>query len=645
MKTLYKKSSLGIFRRLRKYFRKYFGKELYFLQEKIISKPKASTKFYNLFSMDCINSSEDLKKVAHNIVNGNYSFLGNNIYSQPFPNWHKDYQSGFTWPLISYNKIWDHTPEKVDLKYPWELSSLFHLFPIATAYAMTREKKLCDFYLSHLNHWMESNPCPYGVNWCNPMVVSLRLIILIETSSLFNGAFSVENRESIEMGIWQHLLFIVNNLENLGISPANHYLTEIVGVLWGAMYFDESNLLIRLLRKWVLHTLDHEMMRQVFPDGMSFEGSVSYHRLVTELLLYSAILLNKNRQKLSVAYSERLHRMLQAQCLFTLPSNLYPHIGDNDDCRLFYGSDYYTWNKRDARYLLAIGAVFINDSDLLPKQKDTHELATWIFGNNKVDQLAQKTPRPKQGLFALDSSQFYFIRNDEDCLVVNCSRPSHPEYGHTHNDTLSFVLCLKGREVFVDPGSYVYTRDKKMRNLFRSTRYHNTLQVNNEEQWPFSEDSLFLIPKGTPPKALQWGSSNKEYVFTGEHYGYTRMPGNIVHRRTFRVEKETFTVILRDDLYYRRVNEVTVNRLQLNTMFHLAYGVKCYFEKGAVILSVNNNAPPLFALYFTPENDLSVCLEDAWFSPSYGVKLPSKILIFKKLSSIPFSFEYTIKKL
>ena len=65
-------------------------------------------------------------------------------------------------------------------------------------------------------------------------------------------------------------------------------------------------------------------------------------------------------------------------------------------------------------------------------------------------------------------------------------RRRHDGFGnHKHNDLLGFEYHVAGVPVIVDPGSYVYTSDPDARNLFRSTRSHNTLSVDGQEQNEF----------------------------------------------------------------------------------------------------------------------------------------------------------------
>lgn len=58
--------------------------------------------------------------------------------------------------------------------------------------------------------------------------------------------------------------------------------------------------------------------------------------------------------------------------------------------------------------------------------------------------------------------------------------------GHSHNDKLSFELNLNGRDIYIDPGTYLYTALPEERDKFRSAKAHNIPIVNDEEQCSFT---------------------------------------------------------------------------------------------------------------------------------------------------------------
>src|SRR5207302_177785 len=64
---------------------------------------------------------------------------------------------------------------------------------------------------------------------------------------------------------------------------------------------------------------------------------------------------------------------------------------------------------------------------------------------------------------------------------------------HTHNDKLSFVLRVAGKEVLCDSGTGCYTRDITTRNHFRSTAAHNTLLIDDTEQNRIDQSPLGLF--------------------------------------------------------------------------------------------------------------------------------------------------------
>ena len=57
--------------------------------------------------------------------------------------------------------------------------------------------------------------------------------------------------------------------------------------------------------------------------------------------------------------------------------------------------------------------------------------------------------------------------------------------GHAHNDQLSITLRIDGKDIIVDPGTYLYTPLPERRNAFRSTTAHFTVQKDGAEQNPW----------------------------------------------------------------------------------------------------------------------------------------------------------------
>ncbi|MCW6074355.1 alginate lyase family protein [Clostridium sporogenes] len=84
--------------------------------------------------------------------------------------------------------------------------------------------------------------------------------------------------------------------------------------------------------------------------------------------------------------------------------------------------------------------------------------------------------------------------------------------GHAHNDKLSFELNIRGVDLVVDPGTYLYTPIPKIRDKFRSVKVHNVPIVNEEEQNTFI--SAFSMKNETNCYILNYSNHSIEIYLT-----------------------------------------------------------------------------------------------------------------------------------
>ena len=72
-----------------------------------------------------------------------------------------------------------------------------------------------------------------------------------------------------------------------------------------------------------------ETLIEVLPSGINYEKSVSYHRLMAELLVYSHCMLKRIGEKIPKEVDERLRGMLEYIKCYSV-NNSSPLIGDNE---------------------------------------------------------------------------------------------------------------------------------------------------------------------------------------------------------------------------------------------------------------------------------------------------------------------------
>ena len=317
-----------------------------------------------------------------NVMCHEFDILGTGLYSWGNPiNWSQDVRSGYQWPKKYYKKLLHGSLTGVnssDIKIPWEVSRFQHLTLLAKAYVVTNEEKYAEEAVAQIDQWMSHNSWCYGVNWVCAMEVSIRACNWIWAWQIFkeSSAWSNDFHERFVAGIWQHGYFIMNNLEDKGGIRTNHYLSDVVGLFFiGTMFpcFKQSE-------QWKEFGLDQiiaSMDEMVYEDGVGFENSTGYHRLVTELFLFTAVLAKKNKISLPINYLQRLELMLEYILYCTRPDGRMPMVGDADDGRLFILADNSSWDRWDFRYLLSIGSELFDRADF-KLFDDLDESVQWI---------------------------------------------------------------------------------------------------------------------------------------------------------------------------------------------------------------------------------------------------------------------------
>tara|TARA_B100000925_G_scaffold286543_2_gene264445 strand:+ start:1637 stop:3757 length:2121 start_codon:yes stop_codon:yes gene_type:complete len=135
---------------------------------------------------------------------------------------------------------------------------------------------------------------------------------------------------------------------------------------------------------------------------------------------------------------------------------------------------------------------------------------------------------PKFGLFVFRTNRLY--------LAVNLSDiGQNGNGGHAHNDKLSFELNVDGKDIFVDPGTYLYTPNVEIRNKFRSTFSHSTICVDGEEQNEWRDGRLGLFSLKNQVKLFCFSYSDT-HVDCGISFR------GIFQRRTFRIKKDSILI-------------------------------------------------------------------------------------------------------
>jgi len=294
--------------------------------------------------------------------------------------WHRDFKSGYRWRGdVWYQKIsYGHLPG-VDVKVPWELGRMQHLPQLALAalYASRGAQgfKLPERYRDEIRHqildFMTHNPPRWGVNWACTMDVGIRVANWLLARDLLKAGgitFDQDFEVLLTCSVYDHAYHITTNLEWSEELHGNHYLADIAGLLFASAYLPSCPKVDAWLA-FSTQELFNEILSQFHPDGSNFEASTCYHRLSTEIVVFSAALiagLDQNRYKALIPHDhpitkgprslqsagtisldqgvkavfskisrQRIQKMGYFVQSITRPDGNIPQFGDNDSGRFF----------------------------------------------------------------------------------------------------------------------------------------------------------------------------------------------------------------------------------------------------------------------------------------------------------------------
>ena len=323
--------------------------------------------------------------------------------------------------------------------------------------------------------------CALGtpVVW-DPYPISLRLRNWFEAYNAFaaplaqDAAFARELRQSL----YQHAHFLEDNVEHH--LSGNHLIENGRALLYAGLFFDGGR--ADAWRRKGDAILWQELANQFTEDGGHYERSPMYHQAM--LALYEEVVSVLTRLSVPVPDSA-------AEKIAGMRSWLNTVLHPDGDIPL------------------------LNDA---------------AFGHATFP---SKLGPPDDGLTALSSSGYYVFRHQKagDYLIFD-GGPLGPDHqpGHGHCDNLSYELSISGRRFVVDSGVGDYYGKLAWRSYFRSTRAHNTVVVDGQEQseiW-----SRFRVARRAHPVDVRSRvrDDGLSYVM-GTHTGYRRLRGHVLHRR------------------------------------------------------------------------------------------------------------------
>lgn len=311
-----------------------------------------------------------------------------------------------------------------------------YLLPLANRYLSSGNERYLLKAKELITLWIINNPQDKaGAAW-DPYTISMRTVNWLAFSSEVASDLHDDQKflTQVNESLAQQYAYLSQHLEKDLL--ANHYLENFKALVLLSAYFDDTETLGLALAE-----LKRQVDEQVLPDGMHFELSPMYHKIVLEDLLRVAIVLRNG----GFDY-EWLVPVLQnmADCLYSVErhTNRTPLFNDSGD----------NVAKSKEALLRSLSLRF----GIEPTYKDCF---------------------PNAGYYLFEKESGGHIIK----VIVDAggAGPKHA-LGHVHCDALSFEAFIDDEPWIVNCGTYAYQDDKRL--WYKSTEAHSTVMVEGRDQ-------------------------------------------------------------------------------------------------------------------------------------------------------------------
>ena len=471
--------------------------------------------------------------------------------------------------------------KKVDISQAWNNEGPQHLwrynlhyfeYLYALAYEYFKDKNQDQYYYKFkylIENWIDNSPFAYGDGW-HPYTISLRLTNWISVYPVFKDMIKAETEfdSKLKESLYLQYRYLQQNLEKDVLG--NHYFENIKALIIGSVFFAEN----KIKNKFKAELLK-QLEEQILEDGMHFELSPMYHKIVLEDLIKITYWLKDDG--IYTQLITYIQRMLNVTYSFEENFGKTPAFNDSTD-----------GISKGYKALINTCEKYFN---MKPEFKG-----------------------------ALEDSGFYII-NDQLKKVIFDTGEICPRYlpAHGHCDALSFELSVNNKPLIVNSGTFRY-ENGEWRNYFRSTKAHNTVTIEGQEQsqcW-----SSFRVADRI--KKVR----RKSFDYRGIPFyagAYLSFNGN-EHKRFIGFIDENLIIVL----------DFVKAELSAQSYLHFSPEVQ---------LSINRNtADATFGkkeIKITAIGTSNIQLEQGWYSEEFNHKEDNNSLIFKKDDS-KFYFGYLI---
>lgn len=458
-----------------------------------------------------------------------------------------------------------------DIRSVWEPARLQHLMILLQHLSADCNTEIYEL-IQHavqdkLFEWLARNPFLHGPHYMSAMECGLRIPVFIKAFQNLEH-LSDAQRNKLLLTIFQHGWLVRNRL-SLYSSLGNHTVSESLGLIMVGGLFKESQQGQEWLRTGI-DLLEQECCHQILADGGPAEQSFAYHRFVLDLYWLAIHFLTDNtlhdcsRMQQRVATGESFIQNIRRE------NEPLPMVGDNDDG-------------------FAVAPFLSPVRDIPP---------------------VNKPPEPFQ---SFPDSGYSLLRNTNGLRVLfdHGVLGMEPLNNHGHADCLSICASVRDTDFLIDPGTFQYNGAPALRRYFKSTRAHNTVCVDGQDQ--AKQLTSFVWDRSFAVSCQHETNNSGQHTVRASHNGYVLQKIDVCHNRSLIFDPDGNLTI--EDNFTGSGNHEYALHFHLHPLVAVEKDANhLYLHRNNISMTLTINVDTINLLHGR-QDPLA-----GWYSQSYGVK-------------------------
>ncbi|MEL6822132.1 MAG: alginate lyase family protein, partial [Calditrichota bacterium] len=503
-------------------------------------------------------------------------------------------------------------------------------------YFLSGEERYAEKLWNWLESWFQQNPHKIGINHTSVLEHAVRIYAWI-WSYYFTAESPIWTKERKDMLAKNLLLQGEMIEENLSFyySPYNHLIGELAALAFlGTVYANSERMISWRDNYW--EEMERQIEKQYHSDGFTVEQATYYHHFTTGFYVQLALLRKQNGLTVSDRAWKQIEQALDFPMRFTRPDGQLPMLGDIDSARSVYF--YQPKPMWDLRPFQALGAVMFQRKDMRYVAAEPAEELLWLMGENGLNSFGKMDSEAPSAISeALPESGYYLMRDGwekgSSYCCFDCGQIAHgvfkdetPSAAHGHGDILSFELTVAGKPLVIDPGFYTYFGPLEWHRYFRSTRGHNSIEINGAGQ--AIHEGRIGWSHVSSPTVLHWATGEKTDFAAGEIDRFAKLNMPVKQQRFILFRKKRYALVID-----RLIGEKAP--VDIESSFHFPPGELTINGKQVMVnqqlCAVADSSTDIKLQTFIG----GAKPDEGWMAEGYGRKTPAPVLRVTAKSGLP----------